>query len=41
VRNISIGQDGQPRLHLLFLDEPAPERMLPGVGTDETAPNKA
>jgi hypothetical protein len=37
VRNISIGQDGHPRLHLLFLDAPAPERMLPAVGADETA----
>jgi hypothetical protein len=36
VRNISIGQDGQPRLNLLFLDSPAPERMLPGIGADET-----
>jgi PilZ domain-containing protein len=35
VRNISIGPDGHPRLHLLFLDSPAPERMLPGVGSDE------
>jgi hypothetical protein len=37
VRNISIGQDGHPRLHLLFLDAAAPERMLPAVGADETA----
>jgi hypothetical protein len=35
VRNISIGQDGHPRLHLLFLDASAPERLLPGVGADE------
>jgi len=35
VRNISIGKDGLPRLHLLFLDAPAPERLLPGVGADE------
>jgi PilZ domain len=35
VRNISIGLDGHPRLNLLFLDSPAPERMLPGVGADE------
>lgn len=35
VRNISIGQDGQPRLNLLFLDSPAPERLLPGIGADE------
>jgi len=35
VRNISIGQDGHPRLQLLFLDAPAPERMLPAVGADE------
>ena len=36
VRNISIGPDGHPRLNLLFLDSSAPERMLPGVGADET-----
>jgi hypothetical protein len=36
VRNISIGQDGSPRLHLLFLDASTPERLLPGVGADET-----
>ena len=41
VRNISIGQDGQPRLHLLFIDKPAPERMLPAVGADEAAHKKA
>ena len=35
VRNISIGPDGHPRLHLLFLDANAPERLLPGVGADE------
>jgi hypothetical protein len=35
VRNVSIGDDGQPRLNLLFLDSPAPERMLPAVGADE------
>ena len=37
VRNISIGADGQPRLNLLFLDFPTPERLLPGVGADERA----
>jgi len=37
VRNISIGTDGHPRLNLLFLDTPAPERLLPAVGADETA----
>jgi hypothetical protein len=36
VRNISIGSDGHPRLNLLFLDASAPERMLPGIGADET-----
>jgi hypothetical protein len=35
VRNISIGADGHPRLHLLFLDAPTPERLLPAVGADE------
>lgn len=39
VRNISIGPDGQPRLNLLFLDAPTPERLLPEVGADE-APKK-
>jgi hypothetical protein len=36
VRNISIGPDGHPRLNLIFLDSPAPERMLPDTGEDET-----
>jgi len=35
VRNISIGADGHPRLNLLFLDAPTPERLLPGIGADE------
>jgi len=35
VRSISIGPDGQPRLSLLFLDAPTPERLLPPVGADE------
>lgn len=35
VRNISIGQDGHPRLHLLFLDASAPEHLLPGIGAEE------
>jgi hypothetical protein len=35
VRNITIGADGQPRLNLLFLDAPVPERLLPAVGADE------
>jgi hypothetical protein len=39
VRNISIGADGQPRLNLLFLDASAPERLLPGLGTDKTTPS--
>jgi PilZ domain len=29
VRSISIESDGHPRLSLLFLDEPAPEHLLP------------
>lgn len=37
VRSISMGQDGRPRLHLLFLDASAPERLLPGVGAEEAA----
>lgn len=41
VRNISIGADGQPRLNLLFLDAPTPERLLPAVGADEAAPKPA
>jgi hypothetical protein len=28
IRNVSIGGDGHPRLNLLFLDGPAPERLL-------------
>jgi len=39
VRNVTIGADGRPRLNLLFLDAPAPERLLPAVGSDE-APKK-
>jgi hypothetical protein len=35
VRNVSIGADGHPRLSLLFLDCPTPERLLPEVGADE------
>jgi len=35
VRNISIGADGHPRLNLLFLDSPTPERLLPAVGAGE------
>jgi hypothetical protein len=35
VRSITIGADGHPRLHLLFLDKAAPERMLTAVGADE------
>ena len=35
VRSISIGTDGHPRLSLLFLDCPTPERLLPGVGAAE------
>jgi hypothetical protein len=35
VRNISIGEDGQPRLHLQFLDAPAPDRLLPAALRDE------
>ena len=43
VRNISIGPDGHPRLHLLFLDASAPKRLLPAVGAGEAAskPSKA
>lgn len=35
VRSITIGEDGHPRLHLLFLDASAPERLLPAVGAEE------
>jgi len=35
VRNVTIGADGKPHLNLLFLDEPAPERLLPPIGMDE------
>jgi len=37
VRNVSIGADGQPRLNLLFLENSAPERLLPAVGASEKA----
>ena len=35
VRNVEIGKDGQPRLSLLFIDDPVPERLLPPVGHGE------
>lgn len=35
IKNVVIGKDGNPRLDLLFLDEPLPERLLPPVGHDE------
>jgi len=35
VSNIRIGKDGNPRLELLFLDEPVPERLLPPDGQEE------
>lgn len=35
VKNISIGADGRPRLHLRFLDAPAPERLQSAVGAAE------
>ncbi len=35
VRTVQIGKDGQPRLSLLFIDDPVPERLLPPVGQGE------
>jgi hypothetical protein len=35
VQGIKIAKDGHPRLTLLLLDEPVPERLLPPVGHDE------
>jgi hypothetical protein len=35
VRGTSIGADGVPRLNLLFLDGPVPERLLPTARTHE------
>jgi hypothetical protein len=35
VQGIEISGDGHPRLTLLILDEPVPERLLPPVGHDE------
>jgi hypothetical protein len=37
VQKISIGADGRPRLHLRFLDAPAPERLHTVVGAGEAA----
>jgi hypothetical protein len=37
VRSILIGKDGHPRLSLLVLDEPIPDRLLPPVGHDEAS----
>jgi PilZ domain len=38
VRAISIEKDGQPRLSLLFLDDPLPDRLLPPDARDKTPP---
>lgn len=38
VRSVSIGEDGCPRVNLMFLDHPTPERLLPPVGADEVPP---
>ena len=35
VRSVQIGKDGQPRLSLLFIDAPVPERLLPPGGQGE------
>jgi hypothetical protein len=35
VRGVSIGPDGAPRLSLLFLDGPVPDRLLPSAGTHD------
>jgi hypothetical protein len=35
IQGIEIGKDGDPRLRLLLLDEPVPERLLPPVGHGE------
>jgi hypothetical protein len=35
VRNVAIGEDGQPRLSLLFIDDSVPERLLPPAGHGE------
>lgn len=35
VRSVEIGKDGQPRMTLLFIDEPVPERLLPPVGYED------
>ena len=35
VRRVQIGKDGHPRLSLLFIDEPVPERLLPPIGEGE------
>lgn len=32
IRAVAIAKDGQPRLSLLFIDDPVPERLLPPVG---------
>jgi hypothetical protein len=35
VRRRRVGDDGQCRLHLQFLDGPVPERLLPPIGAEE------
>jgi len=37
VQSIVIAKDGNPRLTLLLLDDPVPERLLPPGGHDETS----
>jgi hypothetical protein len=37
VSSISIGKDGSPRLSLLFLDEPVPDRLLPPPAEESPA----
>jgi hypothetical protein len=38
VRGISIDKDGQPRLSLLFLDDPLPDRLLPPAARGKAPP---
>jgi hypothetical protein len=40
VSSISIAKDGSPRLSLLFLDEPVPERLLPAERQGGDAPTR-
>jgi hypothetical protein len=38
IRNVAIGPDGVVRLHLLFLDGPVPDELLPPAPAEAAPP---